>query len=251
MYTLLKLTDSDTRIPKMTRISFCFDWLTKTHTHAHQRKPFATLLRATKQFALPNPSWSGTDGMNHYCHLPPTRNEETWLPEMNFDWGLWVTMEEKIVNLLICFEEFCFALATSSRWYCLDDSDVKADCSCSQGELITACQAFETLFYVYFSVKYYFPVAARSHSGFRCEQVSSHDQFLPVECSHVNNSGPYSSHLVILLTQWFLGHGTLIVHLKIISKTFKSLLTCCVLKSYHCFQCADRIIKTLKASPQC
>ena len=63
----------------------------------------------------------------------------------------------------------------------------------------------------YFSVKCHFP----SVGPFRYEQVSSGDQFLSVDFSHVYNSGLRASHLVNLLSRWLLRHDTLIVHLKL------------------------------------
>ena len=99
----------------------------------------------------------------------------------------------------------------------------------------------------YFSVKSDFS----SIDPFRCEQVSSSDQILSVDFSHVNNSGLCASHLVNLLSQWLLRHGTLIVHLKLTGYNFsKSLLICFVIKNCHSFQCHDKIVRTLKISLQ-
>ena len=86
----------------------------------------------------------------------------------------------------------------------------------------------------YFSVRSDFS----SVDPFRCEQVSSGNQtqFLSVDFSHakIYNSGLCASHLVNLLSQWLLRHGTLIVHLKLTGYNFsKSLLICCVIKNCH------------------
>ena len=66
--------------------------------------------------------------MNHYCHLPFTRNMETRPPEMNSDWPA----KRHHGGVFAVFSSFVgriyFALATSSCWYCPNDSDVKAEC---------------------------------------------------------------------------------------------------------------------------
>ena len=74
-----------------------------------------------------------------------------------------------------------------------------------------------------------------------------------MDFSHVNihNSGLCASHLVILLSQWLLRHGTLIVQLKLTGYNFsKSLLICCVIKNCYRFQCHHKIVRTLKISQQ-
>ena len=80
------------------------------------------------QFALPNPTGTGKDGTNHYCHLPFTRNIETRPPEMNSDWPA----KRHHGGVFAVFSSFVgriyFTLATSSCWYCPHDSDVKAKC---------------------------------------------------------------------------------------------------------------------------
>ena len=87
------------------------------------------------QFALPNPTGTGKDGMNHYCHLPFTRNMETRPPEMNSDWPA----KRHHGGVFAVFSSFVgriyFALATSSCWYCPNDSDVKAECLRTQAWL--------------------------------------------------------------------------------------------------------------------
>ena len=81
-------------------------WL--TNTRLHQRKPSATfrshVLRG--QFALPNPTGTGKDGMNHYRHLPYTRNTETRPPEMHSDWSASVDMEGYLQLCWFLSEEF-------------------------------------------------------------------------------------------------------------------------------------------------
>ena len=91
-------------------------------------------------------------------------------------------------------------------------------------------------------VKPYFSVRSdfSSVDPFRCEQVSSgnQNQFLSVDFSHVNiyNSALCASHLVNLLSQWLLRHGTLILHLKLRLTGYnfsKLLLICCVIENCH------------------
>ena len=56
--------------------------------------------------------------------LPPTIHE-TGPPEMNSDWSAGIKMKVVFfLVLLIFFGRTCFTLATSSRWYCPDYSDI-------------------------------------------------------------------------------------------------------------------------------
>ena len=83
-----KLTDSMHGILK--RLASL--WVLTNKTCLHQRKPSATfrshVLRG--QFALPNPTGTGKDGMNHYCHLgtheiygDKTTGNDLWLVTSN------------------------------------------------------------------------------------------------------------------------------------------------------------------------
>ena len=89
------------------------------------------------------------------------------------------------------FVRNCFALTTSSRC----DSDINAEFPRTQACVIHGVSwswdhisAWNVTFF--------------SGGPFRCEQVSSGDQVLSVEFSHVNNSGLCASHLVDLLSRW-------------------------------------------------
>ena len=161
------------------------------------------------QFALPNPTGTGKDGMNHYCHLPFTRNMETRPPEINSDWpakshhgGVFAVFSSLVGKIY-------FALATSSCWYCPNDSDVKAECLRTQAWVSHGVSCFWN------HILAWNVTSLTSVGPFRYEQVSSGDHFLSVYFSHVYNSGLCASHLVNLLSLWLLRHGALIVHLKL------------------------------------
>ena len=106
-------------------------WWTNKHTCTLQEAvchcPVACCV--TRQFALPNPAGAGKDGMSPYCHLPYMINQRDR-----------ATGNE--LRLVSCHQHeshvfgwICFALAISSRWYCPDDSDVKAECPRTQASV--------------------------------------------------------------------------------------------------------------------
>ena len=144
------------------------------------------------QVALPNPSGTGKD-------LPYMRNQRDRATgnELRFvschqDGGYACSFTQFFVRT-------CFTLATSSRWYCPDDSDVNAEC---HHTCVGSSQRVRPV-KPYFSVK-----CDYSRSGpFRGE----HDKFLAVEFWRVNNRGLCASHLVILLSRWLLRHDTLCI----------------------------------------
>ena len=74
-------TDSNAWFPQMTPFLF---WWTNKHTCTPEETvchcPVACCV--TAQFALPNPTGTGKDGINHYCPLPYKKNQETGPPEM-------------------------------------------------------------------------------------------------------------------------------------------------------------------------
>ena len=196
-------------------------WWTNRHTCTPEETvchcPVACCV--TAQFALPNPTGTGKDGINHYCPPPYSRNKETGPPEMNCDWS---AIQDG--SHVCCFVEFygriCFILATSSHWYCPDDSYVKAECPRNQAWVR---HSMSGLWKHTSAWNMTFPVMAHF-------AVSIGDQLLFVEFWHVNNSRLCTSHLVNLLSRWLLRHGTLIVYLKITGKNYsKSLLICCVI----------------------
>ena len=95
--------------------------------------------------------------------------------------------------LLFCqiFGRICFALATSSHWYCPDDSYVKAKCPRNQAWVR---HSMSGLWNHISAWNMTFQVVAHF-------EVSIGDQFLSVEFWHVNNSGLCTSHLVNLLSR--------------------------------------------------
>ena len=122
-----KPPNSNAWVPKMTLFLF---WWTNKHTCTPDETICHCLVACclTAQFALPNPTGTGKDGINHYCHLPYTRNQRDRA----------TGNELRLVSLLqdgshvCCFVKFfrriCFTLATSCHWYCPNDSYVKAKC---------------------------------------------------------------------------------------------------------------------------
>ena len=85
----------------MTRISY---GLTNKHTSTPEETichfPVARVAWAVCSVES-HRNWQ--NGMNHYCHLPYTRNTETRPPEMNSDWSASVNME-------VCLQ-FCWFLS--------------------------------------------------------------------------------------------------------------------------------------------
>ena len=128
--------------------------------------------------------------MNHYCHLPFTRNMETRPPEINSDWpakshhgGVFAVFSSLVGRIY-------FALATSSCWYCPNDSDVEAECLRTQAWVSHGVSCFWN------HILAWNVTSLTSVGPFRYEQVSSGDHFLSVYFSHVYNSGLCASHLV-------------------------------------------------------
>ena len=178
------------------------------------------------QFALPNPTGTGKDGTNHYCHLPFTRNIETRPPEMNSDWPA----KRHHGGVFAVFSSFVgriyFTLATSSCWYCPNDSDVKAKCLRTQAWVShgVSCLWNHILAWNVTSlVLALFDMSRWAVVIIFC--LCIFHMHITVDCA---------SHLGNLLSLWLLRHGTLIVHLKLTGYFFsKSLLICCVIKNCH------------------
>ena len=181
-------------------------WLTNKHTCTPEETvchcPVACCL--TAQFALPNPTGTGKDGINHYCPYHTQEIRETGPPEMNSDWS---AIQDR--SHVCCFVEFygriCFALATSSHWYCPDDSYVKTESPRNQAWVR---HSMSGLWNHTSAWNMTFPVVGHF-------AVSIGDQSLSLEFWHVNNSGLCT---VNLLSWWLLRHGTLILYLKITGK---------------------------------
>ena len=145
-------------------------WVLTNKTCLHQRKPSATfrshVLRG--QFALPNPTGTGKDGMNHYCHLgisfsarrrlaesdilrekltlAYTRYTETRPPEMISDWSPPTNME-------VCLQYFCFLseeFTSHSQHRHADNAPTipmsRPNVRAHRRRLVTACHACETIF---------------------------------------------------------------------------------------------------------
>ena len=109
--------------------------------------------------------------MNHYCHLPFTRNMETRPPEINSDWpakshhgGVFAVFSSLVGRIY-------FALATSSSWYCPNDSDVKAECLRTQAWVSHGVSCFWN------HILAWNVTSLTSFGPFRYEQVSSGDHF--------------------------------------------------------------------------
>ena len=109
-------------------------WRTNKHTCTLQETvchcPAACCV--TGQFSLPNPSGTGKDGMNHYCHLPYMRNQRDRATGNELRWVSCHQDGSYACRFTQFFGRICFALTTSSRWYCTDDSDAKAECPRTQ-----------------------------------------------------------------------------------------------------------------------
>ena len=69
--------------------------------NTRQGKPCATMHSCCMkgQFAMPKPNRNCNDGINHYSHLPNTRNKATGRLEMNSDWSPGVKIEDMFVVL--------------------------------------------------------------------------------------------------------------------------------------------------------
>ena len=146
---------------------------------------------------LSNPTGTGKDDMNHYCHPPYMRIQghratanELWLVS-------WLQYGGRVSSFAVFSEE----IAPHSQHHDVDIAPTFPMSRMSAHAGVGSSQ--------HISVKYYFFWGG----PFRCKQVSSGHQY--VEFSFVNNSGLCASHLVNLLSWWLLRHGTLIVHLKI------------------------------------
>ena len=194
-------------------------WLTCKYTYTPEEtlchSPVACCV--TVIFALPNPTGTGKDGINHNCHLPYMRNREireTGPPKMNFDWSAGFNMEVMFVVFLFFFGRICFALAASSRWYCSHDSDVKADCPHTQSWVSHSVVCLWnpiSAWNVTFLVAVHFDVIRWAVvSSFRLR----------------NKCGLCAINLVDLFCRW-------------------------LLKTVINFNCDDKIVNTLKISPQC
>ena len=175
----------------------------------------------TAQFALLNPTRTGRDGINHYCHLPYTRNQRDRATGNELQLVSWI----QDGNHVCCFVEFfgriCFALAISSHWYCPVDSYVDAECPRNQTWVRHSMSGLGNHILAWNMT---FPVVAHF-------EVSIGDQFLSVEFWHVNNSGLCASHLVgfvvtVVTEEWY----TDCVFENHRQRYSKSLLICCVIK---------------------
>ena len=182
-----KLTNSIAWVPEMTLFLF---WWT-----AHTCIPEETVCHCpvaccvTASFALPNLTGTGKDGINHYCHLPYTRNQRDRATGNELRLGSFL----QDGSLVCCFVKFlrriCFALATWSHWYCPDDSYVNTKCPHNQAWVrhsMSGSWNHISAWNITFQVVAHF-------------EVNIGDQFLSVEFWHVNNGGLYTSHLVNLL----------------------------------------------------
>ena len=191
-----KLTDSKAWIPQMTPFPF---WWTNNHTCTLEETvcycPVACSV--TGHFALPNPAGTVKDGMNHYCHLPHMINQRDRATRNELRLVSCHQDGSHVCSFAQFFGRICFALATSSCWYCPDDSDVKAESPRIQAWVRHR------------PVKPYFSVKCDSSRGgpFRGEC----DQLQAVKFWHVNNSGLCASHLVNLLSRWLPRQDTLCI----------------------------------------
>ena len=180
------------------------------NTRLHQRKPSATFRSHVLcgQFALPNSTGTGKTSMNHYCHLPYTKNTETRTPEMNSDWSDSVNMEVCLQFCSLLSEEF----TSHSQHHHADIAPTipmsRPNVLAHRRWLFMSCHACEThilAWNVTFLVLAHLDVSRWAVGTSFCLWIFS----------HVNNSGLCASQLVNLLLRWLLKHGTRIVHLKL------------------------------------
>ena len=126
-----KLTDSKALVPQI--IPFLFWWSNKhmcTLEETVCHCPVACCV--TGQFALPNPSGTGKHSLNHYCHPPYMINQRDRTTGNDLRLVSCHQDGSHVCSFTQFFGRICFALATSSHWFCRDDSDVKAECPCTQ-----------------------------------------------------------------------------------------------------------------------
>ena len=146
----------------------------------------------------------------HESQLPPAIHEK--YGDKATGYKLWLVSKRQhggVFAVLLTFVGRTYsALATSSYWYCHNNSDVKAECPRTQARVIHGVSCLWnhiSAWNVTFLVLAHFVVSRRA-------VVIS---FLSVDFSQVNNNGLCANHLVNLLSPWLLRHGTLIVHLRL------------------------------------
>ena len=174
--------------------------------------------------------------MNHYCHLPYTRNHRDRATGNELRLVSWLQNGNYVCSYVDFIARICFALALSSRWHWPNNSDANAECPLTWAwarQRVSGLWNHISVWTVTFVVVVHF-------------EGSSSDQFMSVEFWHVSNSGLCASDLVNLLSRWLLRHASLIVNLEFTGKQYsKSLLICGVInKNCHLLQCDDRIVKT-------
>ena len=137
-------TDSNAWFPQMTLFLF---WWTNKHTCTPEETVCHCSVSCcmTAQFALPNPTGTGKDGINHYCPLPYTRNQIDRATGNKIPIGQWFKMGVMFAVLSNFMEEFASHSQHRHTDTVLTISMWRPNVLATRRGFVTACQACETI----------------------------------------------------------------------------------------------------------